>query len=406
MPPTSLIRKPPSGQRLAAALLLALAQPALAEPDDESMFSVSGFATLGAVYHENGGQTFQRDLATPHVARSGQLNFQQDSMLGVQVTARPSPTLQGTVQMVSRDTIGDGYMPQVTWAYAKYTPVDEFSARLGRLGIELYLQGDSAEIGYANLRVRQQAIFYPRTMDGVDAEVTLPAGDGTIRLKGMAGATIGKIVSNGTVYDTRDSRIVGGLVEYANGPWTARWSAGRLQLNNAHEDPSVRQLYAAIAMTPNGAAINRRLSLEDRPIQYNALAFAYDSGPLTTQLTLVRESSPQWSDTHTLAALAGYRLGTVTPYVAYTRKQSRLQTLPTGIPDGLSPATDALNQAARQAQGSLTENHVDIALGLRHDFARNMALKLQADHFHYLPTYQGQAHRRLTLLSMALEVVF
>lgn len=382
-----------------------LANSACAD-EQNPQFGLSGFGTLGAVYHRATGQDFRRDEGTPHSAKPGQLNFQQDSMVGVQASLHANDQFEGIVQVVSRDTPDRDYRPAVTWAYLKYKPSEEFALRAGRLGIEMYLQGDSTEIGYANLMVRQPVIFYPRTMEGIDSEVRLPVGNGIFRFKGMVGRSLGTMVSDVASYDTTGSRGWGTVLEYVWGDWTVRWSSCGTTFKHEAELPSGSALFNFLATAPNGQEIVRSISMKGRKLRRDTLALAYNSGPLQGDVHLSHSSSQGWNDTNGVWATIGYRIDQFTPYVAFSRQKTNTKTLATGIPNGLSPETDAMNLFASQAQGAMRYNRSDLAVGIRHDFAPNMALKIQADHFRYLGTYETAQTRELSLLSVALEVVF
>ena len=400
-----------------AAFLSATVMPAAMAQESAPLFSFSGFGTLGAVYHERDGAQFRRDVAQPSGASAYQLSTDVDSMLGVQITARPSPQLEATLQLISRNAIERGYLPQVSWAYAKYKPSEEVAIRVGRLGLEMYMQGDSAEIGYANLLVRQPMVFYPRTMDGMDAEYVRPLGEGTLRLKGMAGSMLGKLTYT-DLYDAAGSRIWGALAEYAQGSWTGRVSTGKLTLNQELSSVQLDALKAALTMAPNGATIVSHLSMQNRPLNYTSLALAYDEGPLQGIASYARISTPQWQDQQIFSAQLGYHIGQFTPYVGYAVTRTSKNLIATGIPSGLSPQTDALNRGSDLAQASFKNNQLDLAIGMRYDLSRNASLKFQANRIFYhdpgsitdvnlLTTdYANRPTRGMSLLSAALEFVF
>lgn len=391
--------------------------PAPAADGGEPPFSVSGFGTVGAVYHGESGIRYRRDIAQGSGVEEGQLSFKTDSMLGVQFDLRPQPGLGATVQVVSRLTAEDDYAPELTMAYLKFSPADNVSVRLGRMLLETYLQGDSAEIGYANLQIRQPVIYYPRGFDGVDAEATQPVGAGVLRFKGAAGWTHGKLFSGGEVYDTGGSRNWGGGVEYAWNGWTGRVYADRLELDD--ELASLRPgaaLPSALALAPNGARILDRLSMEGRALTLRSLALAYDSGPLQGSVSYSTIASSHWPTRHILYASAGYRIGQVTPYASYAAYRSPRGIVPTGLPSGAG--FDAVNRAASVAQGAIMLNQSDFTFGARYDFAGSMALKFLVDHIRYrdpesildagLPTtpVEDRDDRSFNLLSIAFDFVF
>lgn len=391
--------------------------PALAD-DAEPLVSLSGFGTLGAVYHKEDGVQFRRDISQPNGAESGRVSFVPDSMLGVQATATPNQNLEATLQLISRNSVDVSFRPQVSWAYLKLKPVDNVSLRAGRLGIEMYIQGDTTEIGYANLTIRQPVEIYPRSHDGVDAETSMPLGPGTLRLKGIVGRAVGKMLPGPDVYDTSGSSLWCAIAEYTQGGLTGRISTGRLTLKNETRGVLLDALRAALPATPNGGAILSRISLRNRPLDYTSVALAYDSGPFQSMASYVVTSSPDWPNLYDLYGHVGYRIGKFTPYAGYYVRRADRHTIPTGIPTGLSPTTDALNMGAAMAQGGALSNETGVSLGLRYELTRSTALKLQFDRIRYrdpksiidktLDTtpFENRPTKSMKLLSVALEFVF
>lgn len=407
-----------AGLPLALVAALGLVVWASAVRADEGNFRLSGFGTLGLVHHNTDGVQFRRDISEPDGAKAGEWSTAQDSMLGVQMTLQPSDRVEATVQMVSRHAIGVDFKPQVTWAYLKATLAEGLDLRAGRLGIDMYLQGDSAEIGYANLLVRQPLIIYPRTFDGLDAEWTHPLAGGTLRLKGQFGNAVGKLSSGGDATDTGGSPGRFLFAEYAWGSWTGRIAKGRLTLKNELSTRDALALFDALALAPNGAAVKNAVSIKNRRIDYVSAALAYDAGPLQVSALAGSISSPNWSTLRAYSIQAGYRLGKLTPYAAYVLQRSGRDTVATGLPWGLSPATDALNQGAAQAQANVKANQSDVAFGVRYDVSRNTALKLQFDRMRYQDPLSivdpnlltvpvdRRSYKSLNLLSVTLDFVF
>ncbi|MEW5824223.1 MAG: hypothetical protein AB1766_07735 [Pseudomonadota bacterium] len=350
----------------------------------EDRFRFSGFGTLGASYHDTPGVVFRRDISQRNGAQSGVLSLRPDSMLGLQFDAHLTDRLDAMVQLISRESIDDAYVPQVSWAYLKYKLGSESSVRIGRMGLEFYLQGDSVEIGYANLMVRPQVIFYPRGFDGVDVENTFPLAGGALRIKAMTGWTHGKLVSGQGVFDTAGSPFLGALAEYQREGWTARLAGGGLKLCKDTSDPELDALRQGLAMAPMGTQILDVISMSNRRQSFVSASLAYDEGPLQAQASYNIIASPDWPDRRIFYANAGYRLERFTPYIGFSAMHMDRDTIATGIPDGLSPQTDRLNAAASIAQSMLKVNQDTWTAGLRYDLGNNLAIKAQVDLMRYI----------------------
>jgi hypothetical protein len=375
-----------SAIKVAFALVLSgvtLSSPVSAVENENGTVTLSGFGTLGAVYHNTENVQFRRDISQASGAEAGRISFTPDSMFGMQVNMRPSDTFEVMAQAVSRLNANNDYAPELTWGYLKYKPSENSAIRVGRLGIELYMQGDAAEIGYANLPVRQPVIFYPRTNDGVDAEITSPLADGIVRLKASTGYAVGKLVTQEDPYDTKGSYVWGALAEYARKGWTWRVSRGRITLEDEISGPQTSAMLGVLLNTPNGAAIFDMISMRNRPLDYTSLGLAYDSGPIQVNTSYSTIQSPHWSTMRKLYACGGYRIGKVTPYAGFVVERTDRDFLTAGYPAGLHPALDQVNMIAGLAQASLITNQTDVLFGLRYDLSQSMALKFQADLIRY-----------------------
>lgn len=393
--------------------------PAWAVADEPTLpdVAISGFGTLGVLRHDGEGVKFRRDISQGSGIGAEQFSLKADSMLGVQVDARLSKQFDVAVQAVSRQNWEGNYRPDIAMAYLKFKPSEDATIRAGRLILESYLQGDSAEIGYANLMVRQPIIFYPRNVDGMDAEIRRSMGGGVLRIKGAAGWTHGWLMGTGAPYNTAGSKSVGAGVEYTREGWVGRYYMSRMVNHDETDELKPDALLpTALGFAPNGRAIMERLSMKNREFNLRTLALAYDSGPLQAVVSHSIVASPHWSDWRIFYASAGYRFGQVTPYVSYASQHASRNIIATGLPNGAG--FDALNRGAAMAQAGVFSNQIDFALGARYDLILNMAIKLQADHIRYEDSQNifdpallaepavNRSTKGLTLFSVALDFVF
>lgn len=404
---------------LSAALLCSsiVAADSLIADNRYPNYAFRGFGTLGAVYHNDDGVKFRRDIGQAAGAKADQISFAQDSMFGAQLTLFLHDSVEVTAQGISRLTTENNFEPTLTWGYLKYQPAEELNLRVGRLGVETYIQGDSAEIGYANLQIRQPVIFYPRTFDGVDAEFNQPLALGTLRIKGFAGWAQGELIGFGEPYDTGGSEIFGGGIEYSRHGWTGRVSIGRIvlhdEVNELKPDTSSR---TALQALPNGDRILDKLEMKNRAVNYKSLALAYDSGPLQGIASYSLIDSHDWPEHHVFYANLGYHVGQLMPYIAYSNQWSDRTFVGSGIADGIG--FDTLNRTTEALETNSMLNQNNFAVGLRYDFVDNMALKFQVDHIRYRdpeniidPGLQAENARNrdyhsVTVFSLALDFVF
>ncbi len=302
---------------LVLAVLLQAACVQAAEEQGSNNVVLHGFGTLGAVYHNTPEVEYRRDVAQAATgAKAGQLSFAQDSMLGVQADIRISGQLSASVQAVSRQNAEGSFRPEVSMANLKYATGD-YQVRLGRIIIETYLEGDGAEVGYANLMVRQPVIFYPRYMDGGDAEATQPFGNGLLRVKAMGGHAVGKMPSGSSTYDNKNAEVIGAGMEYSVGGWVGRFVSARY---TTHDETAELQpggiLATVLPMMPNGAQVRDKFAMDGRSINIRMLEMSYEAGSLRSRAAYVIGRSRAWPDQYTSFVDCGYRVGEFTPDVS------------------------------------------------------------------------------------------
>ena len=283
-------------------------------------FTLNGFGTLGLARSDDDDIQFVRDLSQPY-GLTREWSAKIDSMLGLQGSYQFSDRLEGVLQVISRYRYDGSYRPEVSWGFLRYDPSPTLSLRAGRLGTEFYMMADSRMVGYANLTVRPPPDYFGPLvfsyLDGLDAGLTTPVGNGLLRGKLFAGISPEKTPMQGNIaWDLAGSLLVGGHLDYLSGPWQVRFSHAQVRFN--HELPVDAVARAeVIANVPE-------MSVVDKWSHFDSLGVVYDDGPLQLQLMLSRieHDSAAYEDTRAGYAIAAYRLGDVTPYLGYSKVKS------------------------------------------------------------------------------------
>ena len=351
--------------------------------DESSAFSLRGFGTLGLARSTSSQAEVARDLLQPRGV-SDNWSGRIDSNVGVQVNYVASNTLEAVVQAVSRYNPEGSFAPELTEALLKYDPSAYLSLRGGRLATDFFMHGDSRLIGYSQLVVRPNIDYFSSLavsyLDGVDAQLTLPAGDGLLRAKGYFGFLAQKFPFPGGYLNVRGSRTISAYLDYQEGSWQWRGGMARISFNHAMSPPVVNLQNALI---DTGVAAAQRaaagLDLRGTDARYHSVGVVYDRGPIMAQLMLgrLRFESAAIQDQDTGLFLASYRLGQVKPFVGYSRIKSRANRIVSGLPNAGAGAV--LNASLDYV---LADSHADqhtYSLGLRWDLRNDMALKFQVD---------------------------
>lgn len=409
-----------SAQLLAAAA--ALAAPAVLAQTPS--FSFSGYGTLGVATSSDRRADYLVDAFKPDgPGFTHRVSADVDSRVGGQVTAAFTPGLSGVVQVLVQQTEDDRYTPRVEWANLRYQLAEDLAIRAGRVVLPIFMVTDSRRVGYANPWVRPPVEVYslvPVTSnDGADAFWRINRGGVSNTLQ----ATVGRSNSdfpNASGFDAGKAearRIVAFADAVEMGSFTVRATYGTARLTISAYQP----LFDAFRLFgPAGAAIEARYGVNNRRVTFAGLGVNYDPGAWFATGEFAR------FDTHSIVGRraawyvsAGARLGKLTPYVTYASLKAESPRSDPGVSlAGLPPQLAALgalaNESLNRQLAALPEQRT-ASIGLRWDFWRGAALKLQVDRVRAAAGSHGTfgniqpdfpTGARVTVVSAAVDFVF
>ncbi|SFM10439.1 hypothetical protein [Rugamonas rubra] len=365
--------KPTTLSRSALALLAACAAlPAHAE--DGPAITISGFGTAALTMSDTDQAEYIRPGQAAGVRKDARPGV--DSNFGVQATAKWNETVSFTAQGLVRKYATDQYGAELAWAFAKYKASDDFSLRAGRVGLPIYLISDFRNVGYANTMLRPPAEVYRQVsvdhVDGVDVVYQHSFDDTSVTAQFAFGKSQNK--QPGNAY-TDFSTVTALHVVVENGPFTYRFGRADAKFS-AKNNPSLTGLNTTLRAVGLGA-IADDLKLEDIKGSFTSLGLTmdYKNFLVQTEYAKRKTESRLVHDTSSWYAMLGYRYGKFTPYYMYgdIKQDSRNEysSLPTSGP--LAPLSAGVNGAVKAALQSTN------AVGLRWDFYKAAALKLQID---------------------------
>ncbi len=370
--------------RTVSAVLVMLAalisQPASVWAADETRFSFRGFGTLGMAYSRNGDAGFLRDITQPDGVRN-RVNFDADSRLGLQLDAELLDSLDATVQLISRYGYDGSYRPELAWGFLRYTPQPDLEIRAGRLGWDVYILSASRDVGYSYLWVRPPVEYYGHLqlskINGVDAVVRRPVGDGVLSTKLFAGEVESKAPLNKDSYaDLGGSRLYGGYLDYQTTAWQFRLGMTRLALSTELRGELGRQLQSLRDILPPELAGRLDGANRDSRFHFYTAGIAYDRGPVQAQLMYSYiDSEASHPDLSTGYVSVGYRFGRWTPYVTYSVLEA------TSDSSAQSPASGLVGIPGLEEvfAGRDDINQYTVAAGARFSLSPSVALKFQVD---------------------------
>lgn len=427
---------------LLAGGALAAEDAARAQPQTPPQWTVGGFGTLGAVWHQEDDTQFRRSVDQRRGARANELDFGVDSALGLQVHGVLTPQWSVTAQAVMNQGRHGEWGPHLVWGFVKYLPNDWSEIRVGRLVTDIFIDGDSRHVGYAYTTVRPYTDVYGRLtydgFDGIDASVQRPLGDGVLRFKVFGGRTRGSVYLNQNEHPMNLGRTFGATLDWIGPELSFKLSWGRMVTTRNDTNGDLRSALGDVAAM--GAALNLpqlaaqasaragEITASNR-VGYLGAALAWERGPFSLQLMGTDMSMTAFPGFEGWGAglTAAYRFGRWKPYVTYSRSvidpnERRLDLPLERLPDlaGLSQVWGGLHDYTRHDQYT-------IGAGVRYDVTENVALKLQVDRIEAKrsssllddkgfvpgmaagpagPFVEDASARSLTLFSASLDFVF
>jgi hypothetical protein len=372
---------------------------ARAQEGGADRFSLSGFGTIGVVHSSEHLADFVGSINQPTgTGGSHGWDYGSDSTLGLQLDARATDRLTAVVQVVARHQYDNSYVPQLEWANLRLRVTPDFSLRVGRIALPIFMVSDSRLVGYANPWLRPPPEIYntgPVTNnDGIDVAWRGAHGGVSTTLQLIAGRT-NKDFPGGIEVTGR--HMLGANATLERGATTLQ-----LHYTSAAVDvasPAIDQLFGGYtqlgeglaAVPPFAAAGADTLAFVAayRPIGklYTALSVGvnHDPGPWFATGEWVREHlGVALSDSHSGYLTLGVRTHAFTPYLTWaavttpTRERPVLPTTLLPAPYGATMAV--LDQGFISGLSGFWGPQHSVSLGVRYELTQSADLKLQLDH--------------------------
>lgn len=350
---------------------------------------LNGFGTLGAFYGDDPVGLVRVDPRQLNGSRN-ELRFDGDSQLSLQATINPQGALKGTVQVLYKQNYQGQMRAELEWAYLSWDATPELNIKLGRTVAPLFLMSDYRNLYYAQTLIRPLPEVYNLNavshLDGISALWQTGLSMGDLQLNAYYGKTNIELVSG----DAEAKWMAGAYARWDYQGLTLRAGLSSNSFSyNAAAAKSASQLIASLppSLCSNcQSEINSKVKFSDLRSTTLSLGLIYEQGPWLLQSELAARNSDSVTAGSPRAgyAIASYRWGDWTPSIFFAKTKS--------TEDGLNFVAGPAASAALQQRlaylnasyfGRGFGDHTNLGLGLRWDFARNLALKLQVEHLNY-----------------------
>lgn len=364
----------------------------------------SGFGTVAAVHSSEKNADFIGTQFQPNGAgHTTSTSLNTDSKLGGQVSAIFNDKLSAVVQVITQHQYDNSYTPQIEWANVKYQVTSEASVRIGRIAAPSYLLSETRYVGYSYPWVRTPqepySVLPVTNNDGIDATWRSQIGGANNTVQAYYGKSTVKFKSGNA--KSNPGWGINDTIEIGSLTLRAGYNSLKIDLVNANLVP----LFGAMSQL-GLAEMQSKYSLTGMSTSAVALGATYDPGDWFVMGEFVsRKGDGFISDTRAWYVSAGYRFGSLTPYV--TRSAGKPSIEP-------ETAAGPLNGGINSTLRGFNPEQNTTSLGLRWDAMKNTALKVQFDHIktgdtsngHLMP-YPGFVQgSSLNLVTVAVDFVF
>lgn len=357
--------------------------PAASADDLSDWLKIDGFGTIGT-YKGSSDVAGVRTDQKQRVVSYNDWRFDGDSQASLQATLNPHGKLKAVLQLISKKDINGSNKPTVEWAYVSYPVTSEIDFKLGRTVAPIFMMSDYRNLNYAQTMARPQTEFYqvnPITyQDGATARWDKKIGSGMLQLEGFFGKTTVSVAGG----DVDLNRVKGLSLKWGQDSWSVRggysWYDASVIAPTVEANIKTLSSLPSVVCTNCASVISSQATRSGITATISTLGASFDNGEWIAQA--------EWSkrDTNTVVipavsgwnVMAGYRIGDFTPYVG-TSSFSIDSTKTNLTPGALAPAAvkAQLNYLNQSFMGTGDSSRDAITLGVRWDFARNLALKAQ-----------------------------
>jgi|GEM_PF-684981 len=380
-------------QLLAGSVCLLLAcKGALADEQNISNH-FSGFASIGLVSNDNSDLIFRRDLSQDLGSHDGDIEWRNDTLLGLQWQTQWSYQFETTAQLIIKDRFNNSLKESIEWAFARYRPIDGVDIRVGRLGTDIFMLSDYRQVTYALPWVRPPHDTYGLLsfyqFDGIDVNKRFDLKDSTLNIKAFYAQVDRKYPI--TTRAGNNYRLLfeggGASINWELSEWKLRYSYADVQAQNNNSSVLTDALSAISPIWPDASSIAENFLTRGKHFKYNQLGMTYDNNQwwLQTEATHLASEVPVISSSRQFYISIGRRIEAFTLYAirgyAQTTRAPMSITLPSGYPPEIAKKINGLAYISEQALNRTRANQHSVGIGVRWDFASKMALKIQTDKF-------------------------
>ena len=365
-------------------ILLAFAVYATADETGNDKVQFSGFATLGAVYSDSDDHGYRKSVGSNGGVYSGEIDFKQHTLLGLQVDWSISSNFDAVYQGVLRDLPEPSLDRYTTLAFLRYEVNANWSIRLGRTAPDLFLLTEYRDVDFSYIWATAPNEVYGiipyRSIDGVDVTYSRRSLGGIFKTKLFTGVSEADISTSSAIIEVNIEDIIGASLSFDHFNWLVQAKHSQVYIVN---EPQSNAFLAATIKTipdflwPNSADFAQSLLLKGQKIDYSSLSGQYLWGNwlASAEMSQIKSASEVIPKITSAYTALSYQLNAHQFYGIYAFTESNKYIF--DEPGVNERALEEVIQATSDLLNFYASHQETISLGWRWDITSYMASSLQ-----------------------------
>jgi len=362
----------------------AFSSPALANEGGNDKFQFSGFATLGAVVSDSDHHGYRKTVNSDEAVYSGEIDFKQHSLLGLQADWNISSNFDFVYQGVLRDLPEPSFDRYTTLAFLRYEMNTNWSIRVGRTAPDIFLLTEYRDVDFSYIWATAPNEVYGivpyRSIDGIDVTYNKRGFGGVFTGKLFTGSSETEISASSTTEKVKIEDVIGISLSFDHFNWVVH--AKHSQVNIANEPESNALLASGISqipdfLWPNSQAFAQSILMKGQEVSYSSVSgqYQWQNWLASAELSQVDSESDVVPKINSGYAALSYQINSHQMYGIYAYTDSRIYDF--NEPGVNEAALEEVIHATNSLMNFYAPNQDTISLGWRWDISNNIASSLQ-----------------------------
>jgi hypothetical protein len=364
--------------------LLFFASYAVAYETEDNKVQFSGFATLGAVISSSDQYGYRKDVSSDEAVYSGEIDFKQHSLLGLQADWSISSKFDLVYQGVLRDLAQPSLDNYTTLAFLRYEVNANWSVRAGRTAPDLFLLTEYRDVDFSYVWATAPNEVYGivpyRSIDGVDITYSQRAFGGVFKTKLFTGSSEAEIASTLIVEPIKIEDVIGISLSFDHFDWLVQAKHSQMKIGN---EPQANTFGIDIIskipdfLWPNSDIFAESLLMTGKEVNYSSLSgqYRWDNWLASAELSQISSESEVIPKINSGYTALSYQIDAHQFYGIYAFTDANTYIF--DEPGVNEQALAEIIEGTTYLMNFYAANQQTISLGWRWDITNNIASSLQ-----------------------------